>query len=82
MCGGCAQEGFKSQSGHHGQFVQEDVSLVPTVGHLNSKSFFTEANGRLLGILSRWNGPDYGFQTFWTAIYTKKCISHSYPHTF
>lgn len=49
MYGGCAQEGFKSRSSHYGQFIQEEVSLVHTVGHLNSKSFFTEANADYWG---------------------------------
>ena len=76
------------QSGHHDQFIQEEVRLVHTVELLSPRAFLQRLMPSIgdtvegISALSRRSGPDYGFQTFWTAIHTKTCISHSYLHTF
>lgn len=43
--GGWAQEGFRSQNGHHGRFVQDGVSLVHTLGHKREGAVIDDSQG-------------------------------------
>lgn len=41
LVSGCAQEGFRSQSGHQGGYVQDGISLVQTVVmNLKAEDFY------------------------------------------